>query len=373
MRNLSSGGSNDRERPRVSVVSTGGTIASTAYGGSSGVAPRLSAEELCRTVPQLSDVADIRHVSFGPVPSPDFTMADLLSVRDLALSEVRSGATGIVVTQGTSTLEESSFVWDLLWDEDVPLVVTGGMRNPQLPGADGPANILGAVQVAASPAARGLGTVVVFDNELFPPRYVHKTHSSSVSTFAARNTGPIGWVTEGRVRVAARPTTRYRIEVPSSTQPVEVALHAVCLGDTAQLLPELVSAGYRGLVIAGVGPGHVPGRIVDTLTALAGVVPVVLVAGTCGGETFTSTYEFRGSETDLLSRGLIGGGDLDGKKARLLLTLLLMGGADLGACRSTVPRMALPGGSCRFPSAQVEGDPRARASARPSDEAREQQ
>lgn len=114
------------------------------------------------------------------------------------------GSDGIVITQGTDTIEETAFVLDLLVDAETPIVVTGAMRNPSLPGADGPANLLASVQVASSFAARGLGTLVVFNDEVHAARFVRKTHTQNPATFRSSPVGPIGWISEGTPRIPTR-------------------------------------------------------------------------------------------------------------------------------------------------------------------------
>ena len=106
-----------------------------------------------------------------------------------------------------------------------------------------------------------------------------------------------------------------------------VGLVKVTLGDDGRLLTAFGALGYEGLIVEATGGGHVPGAMVEPLAALAEQIPVVLASRTGAGEVLHSTYGFPGSETDLLKRGLIHGGILDGPKARLLLTLLLIAGA----------------------------------------------
>ncbi len=176
-------------RPRIAVFSTGGTIASTR-GADGAASPHLSAEQLVAAVPQLAEVADIETVRFRQVASSDLTVADVVALAERLDGAVADGLTGAVVTQGTNTLEETSFVLDLLWDREEAVAFTGAMRHPDLPGADGPANLLAASVVASSPLARGLGCLVVFNDEVHLPLFVHKSHTSNPATFRSATAPP---------------------------------------------------------------------------------------------------------------------------------------------------------------------------------------
>ncbi len=114
---------------------------------------------------------------------------------------------------------------------------------------------------------------------------------------------------------------------------VPVALLTVTLGDDGRLIGRALDAGYRGIVMECTGGGHAAGWVADRLAEAAAQVPVVMASRTGAGEMLRQTYDFKGSEIDLLARGLISAGWLDGLKARLLLTLLLMAGADDAAVR----------------------------------------
>ena len=151
--------------PEVVVLSLGGTISSTDAGGS-GVEPTLTGEALVADVPEISEVAEVSAGAFRQAASGELTLDDLIELAAEISRRVDAGAAGAVVTQGTDTIEETAFTLDLLVDRDAPVVVTGAMRNPTLPGADGPANLLAAVRVAASDAARGLGALVVLNDEV---------------------------------------------------------------------------------------------------------------------------------------------------------------------------------------------------------------
>jgi L-asparaginase len=320
------------------------------------VVARLGGAQLAAAVPGLeahlaaSETA-LRIEDVGRVPSADLTFAQVAALVRHAAAQVEAGAVGIVVTQGTDTLEETAFLADLLWAHQAPLVFTGAMRNPTLAGADGPANLLAAVRAATAPQARGLGVLVAFDDDLHAARWVRKTHATATGTFRSPNAGPVGRFEEERVRILAVPPRRPALALPGSgpltgsggadaaaAEPVaeafaaaRVALHTVVLDEADDVLLAALGAlasHAHGLVVAGFGVGHVPGRLVPALEALAARMPVVLASRTGAGPVLRHTYGAPGSETDLQRRGLISAGQLDPYKARVLLRVLLAAGAD---------------------------------------------
>ena len=313
--------------PSVAVLSLGGTISSTNAGGP-GVTLTLTGEAPVGEVPDISEVAEVSAASFRQVPGSELTLDDLIGLSAEVKGRIDEGAKGIVITQGTDSIEETSFVLDLLVDTDTPVVVTGAMRHPALPGAEGPANLLASVQVAVSEAARGIGVVVVLNDEIHAARFVQKTHTSNPATFRSPLTGPIGWVSEGNPRIATRPVGRHHVDLSEEAQARPVALYTAALGDDGRLLSGIREAGYEGLVIEALGGGHVPSAMVEPLESLAAEMPVILASRTGSGEVLKNTYGFPGSETDLLRRGLINAGMFDGLKARLFLSLLLQSGAE---------------------------------------------
>ncbi|MHB1089297.1 MAG: asparaginase [Acidimicrobiales bacterium] len=309
---------------RIAVISLGGTIASTHDDASAtGVTPRLSGVDLVSAAPQLRDIADVETVELRKVPSGDLTLADMVALAGVIEGLFDDGVDGVVVTQGTDTMEETSFALDVLVDDPRPVVFTGAMRNPTTLGADGLANLVAATRVAASSDAHGLGTLVVFNDEIHAARFVRKSHTSSTATFISPNCGPLGWVIEDRVRVVARVSSLAPNGVVDGNAIPEVVLLTMSLGTDARLIERLGDAGYSGAVIEGFGGGHVPAVCVDALETLASSMPVVLASRTKSGEVLENTYGFAGSERDLLSRGLVSAGPLDALKARVLLSLLL--------------------------------------------------
>ncbi|MFK5979865.1 MAG: asparaginase domain-containing protein [Rhizobiaceae bacterium] len=101
--------------------------------------PSLTAEDLISAVPGLSKVADLETIQICNVPSPQISFRNLSSVVNEIHTLEKRGFDGVVITQGTDTIEETSWVLDLCCDASLAVIVTGAMRNPTQPGADGPA------------------------------------------------------------------------------------------------------------------------------------------------------------------------------------------------------------------------------------------
>lgn len=315
--------------PHLLIAALGGTIASTAD-GSGGVAPALSGAEIAAAAgldeiwPDLqSDFTQVAQVS-----SANVSLDMLFDVVELARA---TEADGVVVTQGTDTLEESAFVLSLLNDSGIPIAVTGAMRNPTLPGADGPANVRAAALTALSPLVQSLPATLVFNDEIHDPRYVRKTHASSTAAFSSGPVlGAIGWIGEDIVRLPHLPAEVASpfagCDRPQSISPV--ALAEVGLGEPEETFARLAEAGFAGLILSGAGGGHVPEHLVPAITRLGERIPIVLTSRTGAGASLTRTYGYAGGEIGLLAAGLISSGVLDARKARIALTLALSCGLD---------------------------------------------
>jgi L-asparaginase len=329
-----------RLRPRVDVLALGGTIAMAPASEGDAVTPRLTAESLVAAVPGLAAVADVRPDTVRTMPGASLDLPDLLDVVRAAREAVDGGAAGVVVTQGTDSLEETAYALDLLWDRAAPLVVTGAMRPATAAGADGPGNVAAAVATACADASRERGCLVVFADEIFAARDVAKLHSTRPSAFGAPGSGPLGVVHEGEPRFVAPPPARPPALVPAGDRVPEVALVPAVLGDTGRTLRAVAEAGFDGIVLAAMGAGHIPERLLEPLGAVVARVPVAAASRTGAGALLHDTYGFRGSERDLHALGLLDGGALAPLKARILLTLSLWGTGDRAAAEGAFAQRA---------------------------------
>ncbi|TVQ63768.1 MAG: asparaginase [Phycisphaerales bacterium] len=317
--------------PRLLILSLGGTI-TMVPSESGGIAPTLGAEELVASVPALAKVADIEAHSPFRLPSPSISIENIVEVAGTIERAFADGAAGAVVIQGTDTIEESAFLLDLLVGGDKPVVMTGAMRGAQAPGADGPANLLSAASLAVSEEARGLGTLVVMNYDIHAARFVQKSHTTLPSAFQSPLVGPLGVVAEGRPRLYTR-VSRLPVWPVADGAPPPIPLIKIAMGYEGRLLRALPDLGYPGLVVEGMGAGHVPADVAPILGEVAQRIPVALASRSMTGPVFTNTYGYPGGEIDLIQRGLVPTGYLSGLKARLLLGLCLRKGATADAAR----------------------------------------
>jgi L-asparaginase len=339
-------------KPRIGVFALGGTIA-MVKGEAGGVRPGLGAEDLAAAVPELPSLCELRLETVAKLGSPNITVEAVFRLAARIEELANAGdIDGAVVTQGTDTIEETSFLLDCLLELDIPVCVIGAMRNPLMASHDGPGNLLAAVRVAVDPfvreRARELGVLVTMLDSVHAAHEVVKANSHRIDAFASPHGGPIGTLIEDRVRLAAIPI---RPHVPAMRRAVgpspasrlagrasSVGLLTFALDDSGALLRAAARAedrlGYGGFVLALMGGGHAPEWLVDDIEALARAVPVVACGRMGNGALLRRTYEMRGAELDLQRRGLIWGGRLHPLKARLLLDLLLRAGASRDSIRA---------------------------------------
>ena len=318
---------------RIAVIGLGGTIAMTsdatsgAGAASDGLKPTRSIESLLpadlRNDPDLS----LELIDRMTVGSANLTFAHIAAISDDVSALAAKGCTGVVIVQGTDTIEETAFLLELLTDGAIPVAVTGAMRGASHVSPDGASNIVGSV-LAVMQAPAGQGVLVVLNDEVHAARHVRKAHTTALDAFRSGETGPLGRLHEGRVRWRGVALPRLgRFPAPAPDAAPRVAIIKLGFDQDAALLQHLPQLGYRGCVVEAMGAGHAPETLVPTLEHLAAVMPVILCSRAADGAVCERTYGYAGAEMDLLRRGLTPGGGLNPLKARVLLTLCLLGEA----------------------------------------------
>ena len=181
-------------RPKVRLIATGGTISNRTGG-------RLTADELLKSAPALDRYVRAEAEQFANVASSELTLTQWLELarRINEVFKQDSDLAGVVVTSGTDTLEETAYFLNLTVRTDKPVVVVGSMRNPSTLGYEGAANLLEGFRVAAEPASRGKGVLVVLNDEINAAREVTKTDALRLQTFQSRGYGVLGVVDSDRV------------------------------------------------------------------------------------------------------------------------------------------------------------------------------
>ena len=296
--------------PRVRLVATGGTI-SNRQGG------RLTAEELIKSMPALPRYATPEFEQFANTSSSSLTLRQWLDLsrRLNTLFREQADLAGIVVTSGTDTLEELAYFLNLTVRDPRPVVVVGSMRNPSTLGYEGAANLLAGFRVAADPASRGRGTLVVLNDEINAAREVTKADALRLDTFETRGYGILGVVDSDRVvfyrGVERRHTTASEFDVFRIGDLPRVDVLLVYQGAEGDLIRAAVDAGAKGIVLATAGAGATSGTQGEGMAyARSKAVPLVITTRAGSGRIARSgTW--------------IAGQDLAPIKARILLMLAL--------------------------------------------------
>lgn len=312
--------------PKIAIGALGGTIAMVAD-DTGGVKPTLSAEMLIKSVPELAGLADIHTTTLAQLPSGSISFSIIFKALLWARQQVDEGADGVILTQGTDTLEEVSFLLALYWDKPQPLIMTGAMRAPLNAGADGPANLLAAVETICDKQSLNRGVMVVLNGTIHSPYWVRKSHSLQVETFQSGFAGPLGTIIEKKPVYFSKNNFFNGLMAMPKNMETKVALVGCCLSSGDEQLRHVFESGlYHGVVLAGFGSGHVSFTEADIIHQYARQMPVVMATRAYNGPTSQKTYGYKGAEIDLINCGVLMAGWLSPVKARLLLWALLASG-----------------------------------------------
>lgn len=312
-------------KPKIFILTTGGTIAGTAARSDALTGYRagaLGARELLAACPALSDAAVIESEEIAAVDSKDMTEAIWLRLAARIEDVLAADAAGVVVTHGTDTLEETAFFLHLVVKSEKPVVLTGAMRPATALSADGPLNLLDAVRLAASPASCGQGALAVLNGEIHSARDIQKVHTTAVQAFASPDVGALGRMEDGtphfRRRVLARHTAGSEFDLTGVTSLPYVPILYGHAGADDRLAAAAVDAGAKGVVCAGTGNGSIHEAVLPRLAEAARKgVPVVRASRAGAGAVLFADRAYG-------EAGFIDADTLPPAKARILLALALL-------------------------------------------------
>jgi L-asparaginase len=293
--------------------------------------PAVSGEELVEML-DWPDAPPLELDDFVRVPSFDMHGELALSLaRRVREQAARPDVTGVVVTHGTDTMEETVYLLDLLLDGGTPVVLTGAQRGADQTDSDGPRNLRDAIRVACSPLAVGHGALIAFGGEIHAGREARKVHTSAVHAFGSPGYGPLGHVDGDVVSFWRLPRRQAPLPLPGRLATVDlITLYA---GSDARFLRSSVESGVDAVVLEGTGRGNANETVVAAVAEAVGAgIPVVVCSRVAEGRV--EPVYGRGGGRDLAEAGALFAGDLAGPKARVLLQVALGAGVDLGATLS---------------------------------------
>ncbi|MCS4541980.1 MAG: Glu-tRNA(Gln) amidotransferase subunit GatD, partial [Euryarchaeota archaeon] len=319
----------DPTKPTVSILSTGGTIASRVDYKTGAVSPAFSAEDLLQAVPELVNFANIKGRPIFNILSENMSPEKWIQLAHEVTKEIESNVSGVVITHGTDTLGYTSAALSfMLKNLPVPVVLIGAQRSSDRGSSDAAINLVDGVAVAANaPFAQ---VVVVMHGEksdsyclIHPGTRVRKMHSSKRDAFQTINATSIGKVENGKITLFRNdyiPRSKRKILVDDKFEP-KVALVKTYPGIRSDIIDLLINAGYKGIVIEGTGLGHAPEWLFDPIEkAIRNKIPVVMTSQTIFGRVNMSVYS---TGRELLARGVIPGGDMLAEVAYIKLGWLL--------------------------------------------------
>ncbi|MGE0224867.1 MAG: asparaginase [Acetobacteraceae bacterium] len=314
-------------KPKVAFIGTGGTIASLGrgpldildYGAAGNV---MHADQILAHWPDAAAVADVMPVRYRNIPSTAIDFSDWRALAALCrdLTRDHPDLAGIVIGHGTATLEETAYFLNLTVKVAVPVVLVGAQRPSSALSSDAGMNLVNAFRVAACPESRGMGVLVLLNDEIHAAREVTKTSTMRLQTFRSRDFGALGHadgdaVVYYRQPVRRRaPDTEFDVSTLDTLPRVDIAYSYA--GGDGTAVRAFVAAGAKGIISAGFAPGFAAPAEAAALRDAAGQGVVVVQCTRAG-----SGRTFRG--TRLTEAGFLIADNLNPQKARLLLALAL--------------------------------------------------
>lgn len=309
----------------VAILATGGTIAGSGKSevGTKYEPGKVAIDKIIKTIPGITKLAEIQAEQVMQIASQDMDDVAWLQIAKRVNNLLaKKSVSGLVITHGTDTLEETAYFLNLVVKSKKPVVLVGSMRPSTSLSADGSLNLYNAVALAASNYAYDKGVLVMMNDKIFAARDVAKTHTTNVATFASPNAGPIGSVLYGKVNFYYKPLrthtsrTAFNIRKLESLPKVEIVYAYAGIDKT--VIDHMVESGAEGIVLAGVGDGNINKESVERLAEAAKKGVLIVRSAHLSSGAVEPNVEI---EDDKL--GFVTADNLSPQKVRILTMLAL--------------------------------------------------
>ncbi|MGE7759426.1 asparaginase [Peribacillus sp. NPDC097895] len=306
---------------KISLITTGGTIASKETTNGMLASGALSGQELA-SICELPNDIEVKVVDLFQISSMSMSFGKMEQLKLAIKKELEDPeVTGIVVTHGTDTLEETAYFLDVTNRDQRPIVLTGSQRSPKEVGTDVYSNLRNSILCAASDLLKDVGVVVVFNERIYSAKYVKKVHASNLQGFESFGYGYLGIIDNDVVSIYQKPLHREFYDIQNRIPRVDIIkCHT---GADGLFIEAAVKNGAKGIVLEGVGRGQVTPEMVTSIqNAIDNGITIVMTTSAEEGKVYPA-YDYVGSAFDLKQRGVILGADYDSKKARIKLAVVL--------------------------------------------------
>jgi len=328
------------KKPKVVIVATGGTIAGSASSNTSAgyQSGAVGVDVLINAVPQLKEIADVSGEQIASIGSQDMNDEVWLKLaKRVNAILAKPDVSGVAITHGTDTMEETSYFLSLVVKSDKPVVLTGSMRPSTAMSADGPLNIYNAVAIAADPMARGRGVMVTVDDDIHAAHDIVKAHTTDVGTMGSGEMGLLGATLFGKQTWFRSPATVFGRKSEFSVDNVNKLPRVDIIYAHANMSPDLITSaiqnGAKGLIIAGVGDGNMTSQAAEAVKAACAKGIVVVRSSRTNGGIIRRNIELNDDQM-----GTVASMELNPAKARVLLQLALLKTKDPKAIQSYYDR-----------------------------------
>ncbi|MCL2116247.1 MAG: Glu-tRNA(Gln) amidotransferase subunit GatD [Methanobrevibacter sp.] len=315
----------DPEKPNISIMSTGGTVASTIDYKSGAVHPSFTADDLLRTYPELLNQANFKVKSLYNILSEDMKPEYWVKAANSIFDNINSGADGVVLAHGTDTMHYTSAALSFILETPVPIVVTGAQRSSDRPSTDAYLNLINSVGAAKSKIAEV--TVCMYgglDDEychLHKGTKVRKMHTSRRDTFRSINSEPIASLKDGKI-AKINPHIDYtkrgekELNIRDNLES-NVAIIKSFPGISQELIDYHIDRGYKGLIIEGTGLGHIGSYMLDSIKRASDEnIAIVMTSQCLYGRVNMNVYS---TGRKLINANVISGGDMTPETAYVKL------------------------------------------------------